>query len=120
MASYSETKPSGPAAAAIVAAGIGSLTMGVMVVLNDANGDINKFLDFSKNFGLGSGVGPLSGKVIISVIAFVVSWVALHLLWRGKAIDFNRAFVATLVLFLLGFAMTFPPVFETIADALPI
>jgi hypothetical protein len=61
-----------------MAAGIGSLVLGIVVCLNELGGDISKFLAFDKNFGLGSGVGPLSGKVSIMVLAFVISWVVLH------------------------------------------
>jgi hypothetical protein len=110
-----ETKPNGPVAAAFLAAGIGSLTLGIMVVLNELGGDISKFLAFDKNFGLGSGVGPLSGKVSIMVIAYVISWVVLHFLWRGKEVNFGRVFAIALILVAAGFILTFPPVFDLFA-----
>jgi hypothetical protein len=120
-----DTKPNGPVVAAFLAAGIGSLVMGIGVVLNEASGaikdafgiDLNAFLQFDKTFGLGSGVGPLSGKVGLAVIAFAVSWVLLHLWLRGKEVDFRTAFIATLVLVGLGFALTFPPIFLLFAPA---
>jgi hypothetical protein len=105
------TKPSGPAAAAIVAAGIASLVLGLMVTLAEFSADAKGFLDFAKNYGLGSGVGPLSGKVIVAVLAFVISWTILFFMWRGKEISVSRAFLATIVLVGLGFALTFPPIF---------
>jgi hypothetical protein len=107
------TKPSGPAAAAMVAAGIGTLVLGIMVVLAEALGaDFrNNVLDFARIYGIGSGVGPLSGKVIIAVIAYLISWGILAVLWRRKEISLNRAFIATLVLVAAGFALTFPPIF---------
>lgn len=117
MSSYPDTKPSGPAAAAFIAAGIGSLVLGLFVTLNEMSPDISKFLRFDANFGIGSGVGPLSGKVTLAVLAFFISWVALHLMWRGKEIDFARAFIASLVLVGLGFALTFPPIFGLFAPA---
>jgi hypothetical protein len=120
-----DTKPNGPVVAAFLAAGIGSLVMGIGVVLNEASGaikdafgiDLNAFLQFDKTFGLGSGVGPLSGKVGLAVIAFAGSWVLLHLWLRGKEVDFRTAFIATLVLVGLGFALTFPPIFLLFAPA---
>ncbi len=120
-----DTKPNGPVVAAFLAAGIGSLVIGIGVVLNEASGaikdafgiDLNAFLQFDKTFGLGSGVGPLSGKVGLAVIAFAVSWVLLHLWLRGKEVDFRTAFIATLVLVGLGFALTFPPIFLLFAPA---
>jgi hypothetical protein len=120
-----DTKPNGPVAAAFLAAGVASLVIGIGVVLNEASQtikdaigvDFNAFLQFDKNFGLGSGVGPLSGKVGLAVIAFVVSWVVFHLWLRGKEVTFRTFFIASLVLVGLGFALTFPPIFKLFAPA---
>jgi hypothetical protein len=112
------TKPSGPVAAAFIAAGIGSLVMGILVVAADVSKPINDFLKFDASFGLGKGVGPLSGKVALTVIAFVVSWVILHVALRGKEVNFTRALAIALALVFAGFALTFPPVFEPIVHAL--
>jgi hypothetical protein len=120
-----DTKPNGPVVAAFIAAGVASLIMGIGVVLNEASPtiknaigvDYNAFLQFDKNFGLGAGVGPLSGKVGLAVIAFVVSWVLLHLWLRGKEVNFRTGFIVALVLVGLGFALTFPPVFLLFAPA---
>ena len=106
-----ELKPNGPVAAVFLAAGIASLVLGLFVVLNEFSTDINSFLKFDANFGLGSGVGPLSGKVTLAIIAFVASWAILFVLWRGKEVDFRRVLIASLVLVALGFLLTFPPVF---------
>jgi hypothetical protein len=116
-------KPTGPAAAVMIASGIGSLVIGIGVILNeysaaikDATGlDFNAILQFDKNYGLGSGIGPLSGKVILATIAFVASWVILHFAWRRRDVNLGRAFAATLILLALGFALTFPPIFQLFA-----
>jgi hypothetical protein len=121
----SDTKPNGPVVAAFLAAGVGSLAMGIGVVLNEASAtiksaigvDFNAFLQFDKSFGLGAGVGPLSGKVGLAVIAFVVSWVLFHFWLRGKEVNFRMGFIAALVLVGLGFALTFPPIFDLFAPA---
>ena len=105
------TKPNGPAAAAVLAAGIGSFVLGLFVTLNEMSTDIHDFLDFSKNYGIGSGVGPLSGKVILAVGAYLLSWIVLAMLWRGKEVNFRGVFMLTLVLLAFGFALTFPPIF---------
>lgn len=114
-APQTDTKPNGPVAAAFLAAGVGALVLGIFTVLNEASPDIKAFLEFDKNFGLGSGVGPLSGKIALAVIAYVVSWVILHLALRGKEINFRNAFIVALVLVGLGFALTFPPLFKAFA-----
>ena len=113
-----DTKPNGPVAAAFIAAGAAALTLGLMVVLVDANDTIKKALDFSKNYGLGSGVGPLSGKIVIAIVVYVITWVALHFAFRGREVPWRKAMIATLVLLGLGFLLTFPPAFELIADTI--
>jgi hypothetical protein len=110
-----DTKPNGPVAAAFIAAGVGCLTLGLIIVLNEAQILTNATLDFAKNYGIGSGVGPLSGKVILSTIAFLATWGILGLLWRGKEINFGRALTVALVCLAIGFALTFPPIFELFA-----
>jgi hypothetical protein len=112
-------KPTGPAAAVMIAAGIGSFVVGIGVILNEYSTaikgaigiDFNAFLKFDENYGLGSGVGPLSGKVILATIAFFASWLILHFAWRKRDVNLSRAFAATLILVALGFALTFPPIF---------
>ena len=111
----SNTKSNGPAAAAFLSAGIGSFVLGLMVTLAEASADFKSFLDFSKNYGIGSGVGPLSGKVIIGVAAFFVSFLLLGVALRGREVAFRRVFIVTLVLLGLGFALTFPPIFSIFA-----
>ncbi len=110
-----QTKPNGPVAAVFVAAGIGSTVMGLLVVLAEISKDISNFLKFDANFGIGSGVGPLSGKALLATIAFFGSWIVLHYVNRGKEVDFNKWLTAALVLVLVGFGLTFPPIFEAIA-----
>jgi hypothetical protein len=112
-----ETKPNGPVAAAFLAAGVASLVLGIFVVLNEVSPDISSFLRFDQNFGLGSGVGPLSGKVALAVIAYVASWLTFHLWLRGKEVQFRNFFLASLTLVGVGFALTFPPIFMLFAPA---
>src|SRR6266545_8226047 len=98
------TKPNGPVAAAFIAAAIGCLTLGLIIALNEAKILSSGSLDFAKLYGIGSGVGPLSGKVILSTIAFLVSWGVLGYLWRGREVNFTRAFGAALIILVAGFA----------------
>lgn len=117
MTSQTQDKPNGPAAAVVLAAGIGSFVLGLMVTLAEASVDIKNFLDFSKNYGLGSGVGPLSGKVILACAAFFLSWIGFGYAWRDKDVNFRTIFVSAMVLLALGFALTFPPIFVLFAPA---
>ena len=115
MTSQPQTKPNGPAAAAILAASIGAFTIGLFVTLAEMSGDIKAFLDFSKNYGIGSGVGPLSGKVILGVLAYGIAWAILGTMWKGREINFGRVFAISLGVLALGFALTFPPIFTLFA-----
>lgn len=105
-----ELKPSGPAAAAVLAAGMGTFVLGLFTTLNEASTDINDFLRFSDD------VGPLSGKTIIAAVAFFVSWAILGYLWREREIAWRPVLTATVVLLALGFLGTFPTFFEAFAD----
>lgn len=109
------TKPNGPVAAAVLAGGIGCLVLGALVCAVEASADFGKTLDFSKNYGIGSGVGPLSGKVIVACLAFLLSWGIAGFFLRGKEVNFHKFFIVALVLIGLGFALTFPPIFDLFA-----
>jgi hypothetical protein len=111
-----QTKPNGPVAAAFIAAGVGSFVMGLFVVLNEISPEISDFLRWDENYGLGSGVGPLSGKAGMAIIAFVVSWVILHFAMRRREVSWGGALTASLILVALGFLLTFPPVFLLFAS----
>jgi hypothetical protein len=120
MIQANETRPNGPAAAAFVAAGIGAFVLGLSVTLAEAfppAEGATAFWDFSKLYGIGSGVGPLSGKVIIGVAAYVTSFVVLGLMWRGREMRLRSVLMVAFVLLALGFALTFPPIFEVFAPA---
>lgn len=114
-----QTKPNGPVAAAFIAAGVGSLVLGITIVLNEVSEGFSSFLAFDANFGIGSGVGPLSGKAILATLAFVISWLVLHVALRGKEVAFGKVMTISLVLVGLGFALTFPPIFEAIVHLFP-
>ena len=101
--------PNGPAAAAILAAGAGSFTLGLLAVLSGASGAVNNALKF---YGP---AGPLSGKTTLAVVVWLVSWLLLHLIWRKKDVDFPKFFWAATAMIILGVIGTFPPFFELFA-----
>jgi hypothetical protein len=103
-------RPFGPAAAVLLATGIGAVVLGLLTTLNEASESINSFLRFS------DAVGPLSGKTVFGSGAFLVSWAILHGLWREKAPPVRAVVIATAVLLALGLLGTFPPFFEAFAS----
>lgn len=105
-----EERPNGPAAAALLAAGIGVLVLGLLTVLAEANADIADWLNFKNR------VGPLSGKTTLAVLAYVVSWAVLApALWK-RSLAINTVLIVTAVLVAAGFIGTFPKFFELFAS----
>ncbi len=122
MAKYQETidapelaslnladKPDGPAAAAMVAAGIGIFMLGLLTTLAVPWTDLK---DFLADFQAGRGVGPLAGKTVLAVVVWALSWGVLHFRWRDKDVDLKKMFSIGAFLGILGAVGTFPPFFE--------
>ena len=103
-------RPTGPVAAAVLAAGIGIFILGLFTTLSEASTGIHDFLEFSDD------VGPLSGKTIFAVIAYFGSWAILHALWRRQNQPLRPILIATAVLIALGILGTFPPFFQAFAS----
>jgi hypothetical protein len=107
---YAE-KPEGPVAAAIIAAGVGALSLGILTTTAEASTSIEDFLSFYDP------VGPLSGKTIGAVAIWLVAWVVLHMMYRDKGVGSRTALTLALVLIGLGVVGTFPIFFQLFAPA---
>jgi hypothetical protein len=101
--------PNGPAAAALLAGGVGAFTVGLMTTLSEASAAIASKLAFY------APVGPLSGKTTISVIVWLIVWGVLGASFKGKELDFGKVSTAAFILLALGILGTFPPFFELFA-----
>jgi hypothetical protein len=97
----------GPAAAAIVAAGVGSAALGLAIVLVEASPDLIK-----KWLNLYDPVGPLSGKTTVAVAIFFATWIVLALYLRGREVRFGRWCSVGFALLAVGLILSFPPVFQ--------
>lgn len=95
-----------PAAAAMIAAGIGALMLGILTT----GAAISEGLKDALNFWPPS--GSLTGKTIIALISWLISWGALSTSWIDEDYDLRKALLITLVLLALGVILTFPLVFE--------
>lgn len=102
-------KPNGPPAAAILAAGAGTFAIGLMTTLAEAFAGLRSALAWY------APSGPLSGKTGVGIIVWLVAWIALATVWRGRDVNVGRVLTWTFVLLFLGFVGTFPPVFEAFA-----
>jgi len=102
-------KPEGPIAAAILAGGVGCLTLGVLTTLAEASAGFRSWLDWY------SPVGPLSGKTTLTVIVWLVAWAGLYLAYRREAFETRRALTIALVLIALGVLGTLPTFFQAFA-----
>jgi len=96
----------GRAMAAILAAGIGSLTLGLMTTGAELSEALKGALTLS------DAVGPLSGKTSVATAAYLVSWVVLHAMWKDRDVNFDAVVRVTAVMIALGVLLTFPPVFR--------
>jgi hypothetical protein len=99
-------KPEGPIAAVLIAAGIGALVLGILVVWAEAS------VGFRESLAYNDRVGPLSGKTIWAVVAFVVSWAVLTLALRRRRVDLMKATIVSVALLGLGYLGTFSPFFR--------
>ena len=102
-------RPNGPVAAVLLATGIGSLVLAILVVWAEASESFADSLAYSDR------VGPLSGKTIWAVVAFLVSWAGLHAVLRRRDVTLHTVWLITLVLLALGLLGTFSPFFELFA-----
>ena len=93
----------GPGAAAILAAGIGSGTLGVLALAADASPAISHALAFWPPSG------DLSGVTTVAIAVWLVVWAGLSRRWATRDVDLVRVNIAAFVLLLIGLLLTFPP-----------
>lgn len=98
--------PNGPAMAAILGGAIGVFILGFLTALAAAAEGVKDWLVFQDR------VGALSGKTAITGIAWLVTWVVLHLLWRERDVPFAAVIAVSAALLLIGNLLMFPPIFE--------
>ncbi len=94
--------PNGRAAAAILAAGISCLTLGLLTILVATFKSLGQVLQFYPP------AGEVSGISTLTVAAWLISWFVLFRLWKNKQVDFTQVFVVTLILIVLGLVGTVP------------
>jgi hypothetical protein len=99
-------RPSGPAAAVILAAGLASFALGLLSVLSAATATVSDALTLSDR------VGDLSGVTTVAAAVFFVAWAVLAMAWRHADPPLLRVAAAAAVLVALGLLSTFPPFYN--------
>ena len=95
--------PNGPAAAAILSAGIGCFALSVFAVVAVASKPAARFFTFYLP------TGPLSGVTAAAILLWLVAWFVLARLWHNKNVAIAKVNAVAFVLLLLGVLLTFPP-----------
>ncbi len=98
--------PAGPAAAVILAAGIGVFALGIVTTLSEASTGFADALNWKDS------VGPLSGKTIVSSLVFFAAWGGLTAYWRRANPALRPIVLAAVALIALGLVGTFPTFFQ--------
>ena len=102
-------RPFGPVAAVFIAAGVGSVVLGILTTAAEAS---KSFADALQWFDR---VGPLSGKTLVAVAVFFIAWGVLHAMWRDKDPAPGRIFLWSWILLAVGVLLTFPIFFQMFA-----
>ncbi len=110
MTAITDTRPNGPALAALLAAGIGAAALGALTTLAAASKPISDALVVARP------VGPLSGKTIYALVIWFAAWAVLAYLWRGRDIAPRRIYLTTFILIGIGVLGTFPLFYDLFAQ----
>lgn len=103
MSASSAEFPNGPAAAAILAAGIGCAVLGLLAFAGDASDSVGRALNI---YGP---TGTLSGVTSGAIIVWLIAWLGLKRLWRQRNLSLLGINAAAFVFLIVGFLLTFPP-----------
>jgi len=93
----------GPGAAAVLAAAIGCLTLGVLALVADAVPRVAAAIDVWKP------TGPLSGVTDGAIVVWLAAWFLLSRRWARRAVNMAGVNWAAIVIFLAALLLTFPP-----------
>jgi hypothetical protein len=96
----------GSGAAAILAAGVGSIALAVLACAGDKLTAVKNGLVFYKP------TGPLSGVTSTAILIWLVAWGILEWRWRNRTVGVGRISVIAFALLGLSLMLTFPPVVD--------
>ena len=110
-------RPTGEAAAALLAAGIAMLTLALVNQITAGSPAFNNWVHAIGKLWMpgAAGIGPYSGKETLSAVAWLVSWAILHPVLRSRELPLSRCLVVFLVMVAVATTFIWPPVFEHFA-----
>ena len=97
------SRPSGPAAAVVLAAGLASFALGLLSFLTAASSSVSSALTVSDR------VGDLSGVSTAVAVVFFAAWGLLAIKWRHADPPLISVTAVSAILMALGLLGTFPP-----------
>lgn len=103
-----DSMTNGPAAAAILSAGIGCAMLGILALAGDASPTIKNLLNFYNP------TGALSGVTTTSIVVWLASWFVLNRQWATKTVNLAKVNAAAFVGLAIGLMLTFPPIMDLI------
>ena len=95
--------PNGAGAAALLAAGLGAASLGLLSLLAD------KLPSTKPAFTLYHPTGPLSGVTTAAVLFWLAAWALLHWQWNNRSVPIRPVLIAAFLALLAGLLLTFPP-----------
>ncbi|MFD2890997.1 hypothetical protein ACFS5J_03105 [Flavobacterium chuncheonense] len=106
MNSINNSTQENKAGAAILASGIACTIFGLTVVGSEISPIVKTSLEWIK------AVGPLSGKVGLTVFVWLLLWYSFNVLLSRKPPMGKKLYQIGLIFIVLGYILTFPPFFR--------
>ena len=105
-------RPTGEAAAAAAAAGIGVLAMGGSALVAAAIGRFDQALVDAGRLFLPGGeeLGRFGGQQVLGLVAWLASWAILHLRWRKRNVSLTVTALGLVACLVVATILFWPPV----------
>ena len=113
----SSVRPTGEAAAAMLAGGTGLLALGGANVIASAWGVFEEALAQAARFLVpgGTQLGPYAGKELVALVAWLGSWGLLHWRLHDRQVSLTRTIAIFLGCLILGTLLLWPPIVHSLA-----
>ena len=104
-------RPTGPAAAAVVAAGLGALTLGGATLLAAALVPFDQGLVDAGRLFLpgGAHLGRFGGQQLLALVAWLAGWALLHRRWRARQVSLTATAAVLVVCVVVATLLMWPP-----------